>query len=139
VVATAEGAVLHSSQSLLSLSFPQYFWLLILRDAIIDLEKMILKEGSAEKALEKVEQRVAVERKAMPPAPLTPSKFSDAMRCMTTYEPRADPDAQLMDYVVPADNSKWEVLIGCVCRQRRHVFLAPQRFIRFSFPCSLVR
>jgi hypothetical protein len=42
----------------------------------------------------------------MPTAALIPSKFSDAMRCLTTYEPRADPDAHLVDFVIP--ENKWE-------------------------------
>ena len=85
-----------------------YFWLLIFKDAINSVEKLLGSEGSVAAALAKVQKHFSRETKHMPAAALNPSKFSDAMRCLTTYEPRADPEAHLADHVIPADNSKWE-------------------------------
>ena len=69
---------------------------------------MLTNEGSVQNALEKVKKHFHHEHKHMPTTAINPSRFSDNMRCLTTYEPRADPESHLLDYVIPTDNYKWE-------------------------------
>ena len=85
-----------------------YFWLLIFKDAVHSVEKAIAKEGSVAAALQKVQKHFNSEHKYKPVTALNPSKFSDGLRCLTTYEPRADAEAHLLDYVINTDGYKWE-------------------------------
>ena len=85
-----------------------YFWLLIFKDAVNSVEKLIVSEGTVATALQKVQKHFTHEHKHMPSTALNPSKFSDGLRCLTTYEPRADPESHLNDYVIASDDNKWE-------------------------------
>ena len=69
---------------------------------------MLANEGSVQAALQKVQKHFHHEHKHMPTTAINPSRFSDNMRCLTTYEPRADPESHLLDYVIPTNSYKWE-------------------------------
>ena len=73
----------------------------------MSIEAMLSSEGSIAGALQKVQKHFHHEHKHMPPSAMYPSRFSDDMRCLTTYEPRADPQSHLLDYVL-STNDQWK-------------------------------
>lgn len=82
-----------------------YFWLLILQDAVVDLKNNLT--GSAAKSIiavtAGVKKHIELERKHIPPKPVYAGAFytyPDSMQCLTTYEPKHDPDADLRRWVV---------------------------------------
>ena len=82
-----------------------YFWLLILQDAVVDLKNNLT--GSAAKSISVVtawvKKHIELERKHIPPKPAYAGAYytyPDSMQCLTTYEPKHDPDADLRRWVV---------------------------------------
>ena len=69
---------------------------------------MLMNEGSITGVLQKVQKHYHHEHKHMPTSAIYPSLFSDDMRCLTTYEPRADPQSHLVDYVLLTTNDQWK-------------------------------
>ena len=82
-----------------------YFWLLILKDAVIELQKNLTTSSFAAvyAAVKKHERR---ETGHVPAKPIYASDFSDNMQCLTTFEPRHDPLARLTDYVIPSGDDR---------------------------------
>ena len=83
-----------------------YFWLLIFKDALEGVEKLIESEGSVKAALTKIKHRVDSEHKHLPTDALFPSSYADNTRCITSFEPRHDPESHLLDYVVPNGDNR---------------------------------
>ena len=88
-----------------------YFWLLILQDAVAELKKNLT--GSAAQSLPalgaQIKKHIEVERKHVPSKPLYPTLYSDNMQCLTTYEPKHDPEANLKARILtpPAGGKPW--------------------------------
>ena len=84
-----------------------YFWLLILKDAMNELQKNLTGEAAMSIASlsASVKKHIDLERKHIPSKPLFSSPggfytFPDAIQCITTYEPKHDPGAELKKYIV---------------------------------------
>lgn len=72
-----------------------YFWLLIYKEAIVSVQKLLAEGGTLKSVYDKVLKHQKHEHKYIPPAAMYPSEFSDNMQCHTMFEPRADPDSDL--------------------------------------------
>lgn len=82
-----------------------YFWLLVLKDAVLELQKNLTTSSlsAVHAAVKKHERR---ENSHVPAKPMYPTDFSDNMQCLTTFEPRHDPQARLRDYVIPSGDDR---------------------------------
>jgi hypothetical protein len=84
-----------------------YFWLLIYKDALLAVHEKIKTsklDGVNDQALHEmrdlVDKRIHRESYHLPATPLYPRKFNDGIRCYTTFEPRSDPEANLLSLIV---------------------------------------
>jgi len=69
-----------------------YFWTLILKDAITEVMAMT---GSATEMLAGVKKHIDKEHRHVPSTSMYPSFWVDNMQCLTTFEPKNDPEADL--------------------------------------------
>lgn len=78
-----------------------FFWLLILRDAVVDLQDKISKKMIREVMLEVIHKRIDSEHKHLPTKALHKTEYSDDMQCFTTFQPRYDDTYALEKLVIP--------------------------------------
>ena len=78
-----------------------YFWLLILKDALSELN--LDNNDMITSKLNKIRNHVdfIYETSLIPSKPIVSSNFTDRIQCLTTYIPRGDPSSHLVDYIVP--------------------------------------
>lgn len=82
-----------------------FFWLLIYKDALKGLLKM-LADTTPEAALQKVHKHSQHEHNHNPAHAMNRSPYSDKMQCVTAFEPRADPLADLARYIIDSRDGK---------------------------------
>ena len=78
-----------------------YFWLLIFKDAINTIKEKIKEGESPEGLLEKVVKHIHAEAKYSPAEPVARTKYPDALRCFTSFQPRAEESRSLESLVLP--------------------------------------
>jgi hypothetical protein len=78
-----------------------YFWLLILKDAIIDLETKIIKNITENDILKDILIKIENEKKHNPVNPIYPTNFTENSKCYTTFLPRYDESLSLSSLIVP--------------------------------------
>eukprot|EP00596_Hydrurales_sp_CCMP1899_P007177 CAMPEP_0119044184 /NCGR_PEP_ID=MMETSP1177-20130426/29321_1 /TAXON_ID=2985 /ORGANISM="Ochromonas sp, Strain CCMP1899" /LENGTH=376 /DNA_ID=CAMNT_0007013835 /DNA_START=275 /DNA_END=1402 /DNA_ORIENTATION=+ len=77
-----------------------YFWLLIYKDALKNVKSRLSDEKDLKLAVQKLEKHHE-HRYILPPEVMHKSDFSDDMQCLTTFEPRADPGSDLINFIIP--------------------------------------
>jgi hypothetical protein len=68
-----------------------YFWLLILKDAVLFLiDQLENKNQEIGTLLDLMNRHIKAENKFIPPASLYPTPYSENLRCYTTFQPRTE-------------------------------------------------
>lgn len=78
-----------------------YFWLLIYKDAILNLKKILAEGGTIESHNQKFQKHHNKEHQyILPSEVMYKSDFSDNMQCLTTFDPKADSNSDLTQFVI---------------------------------------
>jgi hypothetical protein len=78
-----------------------YFWLLIYRDALRELLNQ--NTNDLKGTLQVVQKHVDSEHRHIPVQPMYESHFTDTQQCLTAFEPRFDPESDILKFVVSKD------------------------------------
>lgn len=83
-----------------------YFWLLIFKDALNTVKDKLSGGKSIESVLEEIQKHIHGEAKYRPTDTLVPTKYSDALRCFTSFQPRVEDSRSLEALVIPSGDGK---------------------------------
>jgi hypothetical protein len=83
-----------------------YFWLLNFKEALNTLKEKLKDGRSVETVLEEVQKHIHGEAKYKPTDPIVATKYSDNLRCFTSFQPRIEDSRSLEALMVPSGDGK---------------------------------